>query len=155
MDDQCLTPLHVNACGGNIEICKYLLRNNALIKEDAVGYTPLHYAAMGQFEIVEMLLDRGCDPEQRSYFNGKSSIDCALGYPAIIQMMQKVKSVIRPPVTSIGYLPRTEPDHTPERTGTSGHTMSDDDMSDDDRSDDDLDDFVHSVQDYFRKIFCF
>jgi ankyrin repeat protein len=136
-----------------------LLRNNALIKEDAVGYTPLHYAAMGQFEIVEMLLDRGCDPEQRSYFNGKSSIDCALGYPAIIQMMQKVKSVIRPPDANIGSWIIAEPDHTPDRADrtdrterSGGHTMSDDDASDDDASDDDS---VLSVQDYFRKIFCF
>ena len=57
------TPLHVAATAGNILMVKFLLENNANIKEaDDHGRTPLHRAAVaGSKEVVQLLIDSGAD----------------------------------------------------------------------------------------------
>ena len=58
-----MTPLHISAIVGNIEIVKLLCNRNAYINEkDSYGDTPLHCACLNKnIDIVKLLIDYGAD----------------------------------------------------------------------------------------------
>ena len=60
------TALHHAACGGHIDIVRYLVENSNCVRENT-GYTPLHHAAReGRIDIVRCLVENcNCDVNAR------------------------------------------------------------------------------------------
>ena len=68
-----LTPLHLAARKGHLEVCKILLENNVDKNPRNINeYTPLHFAAEERYkEATELLIKQGANMEKADN-NGKT-----------------------------------------------------------------------------------
>ena len=82
------SPLHVAVKMDNFALADYLLRNGALPElKDKYGNTAVFYAS-GNWEIMKLLLDWGCDIHSRNFYN-VSAYDMALLRPDIAEQLQE------------------------------------------------------------------
>lgn len=86
------TPLHKAVREGHTATVAALLESCDVNAESNMGMTPLHWACVtGNQEIVELLLDRGADPNKRDEcIDGMTAADMAdsLGYGEISALMR-------------------------------------------------------------------
>eukprot|EP00966_Prymnesium_polylepis_P055652 1287293-Prymnesium_polylepis.1 len=68
MDPNKTTPLSEAACGGQLEVCRLLLKHGADVNtQNEQGRSPLWRAAfMDRRDCVELLLEHGADPTLHS-----------------------------------------------------------------------------------------
>lgn len=88
-----LTPLHLAAGKGKIEVAEVLLENGAEmnLKASNLGYTPLHLAAInGQQTVAEFLVDKGAEVNPKSK-TGATPLDLSVdkGHKELADFLRK------------------------------------------------------------------
>ena len=96
-DFENVTPLHLAAGKGTIEVVETLIKNGAdvNVKDSYYGFTPLHLAARnGHKEIAKLLMANGAELNSKAQ-NGKTPLELAADneYMELVDLFQKYSGI--------------------------------------------------------------